>query len=151
MNFIIFYLMVASRKYAAGLRPDPILSETPYGAIFCPVCVRLFALFPYGADSSDCNRKARHRRTFRLHRFTATVGTDYSFPLCRGFLFLQINGLSPPLVTACPSPSRCPRPCLFLSVAFLSACRTRAGRNLLSEAPSSRQAQSFGLCIYMRF
>jgi len=28
--------MVASRKYAAGLRPDPILSETPYGAIFWP-------------------------------------------------------------------------------------------------------------------
>ncbi len=134
-----------------GYALTPYYLKHPTGLYFAP-CVSVYLRsFPCGAFSSAYSETACGCKSVSEYRFAATGGTDYSFPLCRGVLFLQINGLSPPLVTACPSPSRCPRPCLFLSVAFLSACRTRAGRNLLSEAPSSRQAQSFGLCIYMRF
>lgn len=85
---ISFFLMVTLPFFfmRKGYALTPYYLKHPTGFNIDPVCIRLFALFPYGADSSDCNRKARHRRTFRLHRFTATVGTDYSFPLCRAFL-----------------------------------------------------------------
>lgn len=129
----------------------PYYLKHPTGLYIAPVYIRLFALFPLRNIQFRLSLRGLRCKSVLGYRFAATGGTDYSSPLYRGFLFLQINGLSPPLVTACLSPCHSPRPCLFLSVVSSSACRTRAGRNLQSEDPSIRQAQSFGLCICMRF
>ena len=66
----LLVVIVTTDFYAAGLRPDLILSETPYGAIFCPVCIRLFALFPLRSIQ------------FRLFRNGLRLQVRIGIPLC---------------------------------------------------------------------
>lgn len=83
--------MVTSRKYAAGLRPDPILLKQTLRGYFAPRVPRLFAFIPLRCIQFRLLRKGLHSKPFVQYRFTATGGTDYSLPHCRGFFFLQIN------------------------------------------------------------